>query len=110
VSLGGTESLPSLPASVTHSGVLTDIRQNIGILDCTVRLSIGIEHPSDLIADIAQALKRHSLQSFSPDVMSVRWDRRSAVSCKIARAARRSEPSLMHGGQTIDVRLLLMLQ
>ena len=43
VSLGGTESLASLPAS-------------IGILDSTIRLSIGIEHPSDLIADIAQAL------------------------------------------------------
>jgi methionine-gamma-lyase len=56
VSLGGTESLASLPASMTHSGVPGDIRQNIGILDSTIRLSIGIEHPSDLIADIAQAL------------------------------------------------------
>ena len=56
VSLGGTESLASLPASMTHSGVPADIRQKIGILDCTIRLSIGIEHPSDLIADIEQAL------------------------------------------------------
>jgi methionine-gamma-lyase len=56
VSLGGTESLASLPASMTHSGVPADIRQKIGVLDCTIRLSIGIEHPSDLIADIAQAL------------------------------------------------------
>src|SRR6478752_2618629 len=56
VSLAGTESLASLPASMTHSGVLSDIRQKIGILDSTIRLSIGIEHPSDLIADIAQAL------------------------------------------------------
>ncbi|HYS89235.1 MAG TPA: PLP-dependent transferase, partial [Bradyrhizobium sp.] len=56
VSLGGTESLASLPASMTHSGVAADIRQKIGILDSTIRLSIGIEHPSDLIADIAQAL------------------------------------------------------
>ena len=56
VSLGGTESLASLPASMTHSGVPADIRQKIGILDSTIRLSIGIEHPSDLIADIAQAL------------------------------------------------------
>ena len=55
VSLGGTESLASLPASMTHSGVPADIRQKIGILDSTIRLSIGIEHPSDLIADIAQA-------------------------------------------------------
>src|SRR3954454_14972452 len=56
VSLGGTESLASLPASMTHSGVPADIRQKIGILDSTIRLSIGIEHPSDLIADIEQAL------------------------------------------------------
>jgi methionine-gamma-lyase len=56
VSLGGTESLASLPASMTHSGVPTDIRHKIGILDSTIRLSIGIEHPSDLIADITQAL------------------------------------------------------
>ena len=56
VSLGGTESLASLPASMTHSGVPADIRQKIGVLDSTIRLSIGIENPSDLIADIAQAL------------------------------------------------------
>jgi methionine-gamma-lyase len=56
VSLGGTESLASLPATMTHSGVPVEIRQKIGVLDSTIRLSIGIEHPSDLIADIAQAL------------------------------------------------------
>jgi methionine-gamma-lyase len=56
VSLGGTESLARLPASMTHSGVPADIRQKIGVLDSTIRLSIGIEHPSDLIADVAQAL------------------------------------------------------
>jgi methionine-gamma-lyase len=56
VSLGGTESLASLPASMTHSGVPADIRERIGVLDSTIRLSIGIEHPSDLVADISQAL------------------------------------------------------
>src|SRR4029077_3088197 len=55
VSLGGTESLASLPASMTHSGVPAGIRQKIGVLASPIRLSIGIEHPSDLIADIAQA-------------------------------------------------------
>jgi methionine-gamma-lyase len=58
VSLGGTESLASLPATMTHSGVPADIRERIGVLDSTIRLSIGIEHPSDLVADIAQALSR----------------------------------------------------
>jgi methionine-gamma-lyase len=56
VSLGGTESLASLPATMTHSGVPADIRRKIGILDSTIRLSIGIENPSDLIADLSQAL------------------------------------------------------
>jgi len=56
VSLGGTESLASLPASMTHSGVPVDIRKKIGIRDSTIRLSIGIEHPADLIADVTQAL------------------------------------------------------
>lgn len=56
VSLGGTESLASHPASTTHSGVPQAVRQRIGISDATVRLSIGIEHPDDLIADIRQAL------------------------------------------------------
>ncbi len=56
VSLGGTESLASHPASTTHSGVPLDVRDRIGVLDSTVRLSIGIEHADDLLADISQAL------------------------------------------------------
>ena len=56
VSLGGTESLASLPASMTHSGVPADVRERMGILESTIRLSIGIEHPDDLVADLAQAL------------------------------------------------------
>ncbi len=56
VSLGGTESLASHPATTTHSGVPADLRRHIGVQDSTIRLSIGIEHSSDLIADLAQAL------------------------------------------------------
>jgi methionine-gamma-lyase len=56
VSLGGTESLASHPATMTHSGVPADLRQRIGVLESTIRLSIGIEHPDDLIADLEQAL------------------------------------------------------
>ena len=56
VSLGGTESLASHPAATTHSGVPVEVRDRIGILDSTIRLSIGVEHPDDLIADVAQAL------------------------------------------------------
>ncbi|MGB3539911.1 MAG: cystathionine gamma-synthase family protein [Mesorhizobium sp.] len=56
VSLGGTESLASHPAAMTHSGVPAEVRERIGVLDSTIRLSIGVEHPDDLIADLAQAL------------------------------------------------------
>ncbi|MDQ0467845.1 cystathionine gamma-synthase family protein [Labrys wisconsinensis] len=56
VSLGGTESLASHPAAMTHSGVPAAVRARIGILDTTIRLSIGIEHPDDLVADLTQAL------------------------------------------------------
>jgi len=58
VSLGGTESLASHPATMTHSGVLAEVRQRIGVLDSTIRVSIGIEHPDDLVADLAQALEK----------------------------------------------------
>ena len=56
VSLGGTESLASHPATTTHSGVAKETREAFAIYDTTVRVSIGIEHPDDLIADLQQAL------------------------------------------------------
>ena len=56
VSLGGTESLACHPGPTTHSGVPADVRARIGVSDATIRLSIGIEHADDLIADLAQAL------------------------------------------------------
>jgi methionine-gamma-lyase len=58
VSLGGTESLASHPASTTHSGVPIEIRQRIGISDATIRLSIGIENADDLLEDIRLALEQ----------------------------------------------------
>jgi methionine-gamma-lyase len=57
VSLGGTESLISHPASTTHSGIPPETRARIGIGEGLVRLSVGIEEPADLIADLDQALK-----------------------------------------------------
>ena len=56
VSLGGTESLICHPGSTTHSGVPKEIRERLGVTDATVRASIGIEHPDDLMADLGQAL------------------------------------------------------
>ena len=56
VSLGGTESLASHPASTTHSGVPLAVRNRFGITSATVRLSIGIENKDDLIEDVRLAL------------------------------------------------------
>ncbi len=55
VSLGGTESLACHPATTVHSGVPKEVRERIGITDATIRLSVGIEHPEDLIADLTNA-------------------------------------------------------
>lgn len=56
VSLGSTESLAQHPASMSHSGVLSVDRENYGITDKMIRLSVGIENNKDLVADINQAL------------------------------------------------------
>lgn len=56
VSLGGTETLASHPAAMTHSDVPPAERERLGITESLVRLSIGVENPDDLIADIEQAL------------------------------------------------------
>jgi methionine-gamma-lyase len=56
VSLGGTESLISHPASTTHSGLSKATRDRIGIDDALIRISVGIEDPGDLIADLERAL------------------------------------------------------
>jgi len=56
VSLGGTESLASHPAAMTHSGVPAEVRSRLGISESMIRVSIGIEDPDDLIEDMRQAL------------------------------------------------------
>lgn len=56
VSLGGTESLASHPAAMTHSDIEPERRAALGIADNMIRVSIGIENPDDLVADFRQAL------------------------------------------------------
>ncbi|MCB0639463.1 MAG: cystathionine gamma-synthase family protein [Lewinella sp.] len=56
VSLGSTESLIQHPATMTHAGVPAAEKLEIGITDNLVRLSVGVEHPDDLIWDLGQAL------------------------------------------------------
>jgi methionine-gamma-lyase len=56
VSLGGTETLASHPAAMTHSGMPAEELAKYSITPGLIRISIGIEDPDDLIADLAQAL------------------------------------------------------
>lgn len=55
-SLGGVESLIEHPAIMTHASVPPETRAKLGISDTLVRISVGIEHPDDLIADLERAL------------------------------------------------------
>jgi cystathionine gamma-synthase len=57
-SLGGVESLIAHPATMTHAAMSVDARAAAGIGDGLLRLSVGIEHADDLVADIAAALQR----------------------------------------------------
>ena len=57
VSLGGTETLASHPASMTHLSVPDERKAALGIGENLIRISIGIEEPDDLIADFEQALE-----------------------------------------------------
>ncbi|GIW03176.1 cystathionine gamma-synthase family protein [Roseiflexus sp.] len=57
VSLGGTESLAEHPATMTHADVDPEERIELGITPAMIRLSIGVEHPEDVIADLTQALE-----------------------------------------------------
>jgi methionine-gamma-lyase len=56
VSLGGTESLAEHPATMTHADVPAEEQSRMGITPALIRLSIGVEHYEDLIADLDQAL------------------------------------------------------
>jgi cystathionine gamma-synthase len=59
-SLGGVESLVAHPATMTHAAMAPDVRAAAGIGDGLLRLSVGIEHADDLVADLRNALERAS--------------------------------------------------
>ena len=56
-SLGGAESLVTQPCTTTHHGLTPEERARRGISDAMLRLSVGLEDPEDLIADLEQALR-----------------------------------------------------
>ena len=55
-SLGGVESLIEYPATMSHASMSAEARAEAGITDSTIRVSVGIENPDDLVADMQQAL------------------------------------------------------
>lgn len=56
-SLGGVETLITRPATTSHSGMSPEDRQNLGISDSLIRLSVGIEATDDIVEDFDQALR-----------------------------------------------------
>ena len=54
--LGDSRSIVTHPASTTHSKLSEEERSKVGITDGMVRVSVGLEHIEDIIADVAQAL------------------------------------------------------
>ena len=58
VSIGGCDSLVCHPASTTHSGVPAELREAAGVSEGLIRISIGLEHIDDLIADLRNAFRQ----------------------------------------------------
>ena len=61
-SLGGVESLVAHPATMTHASMTPEAREAAGISETLIRISVGVEDPEDLVADLSQALA-HAAQS-----------------------------------------------
>ncbi|MFQ5730497.1 MAG: trans-sulfuration enzyme family protein [Planctomycetaceae bacterium] len=57
-SLGGVESLIAYPDTMSHASISEAARRDAGIKETTIRVSTGIEHPDDLVADLRAALER----------------------------------------------------
>lgn len=61
--IGDSKSLMTHPASTTHQGLTAEAREELGITEGMLRLSVGLEHPQDLIEDLQQALAKIGLKS-----------------------------------------------
>lgn len=59
-SLGGVESLMTFPARQTHADIPEEIRNRVGVTNCLLRLSVGIEHAEDLIQDLKEAFDAYN--------------------------------------------------
>ena len=78
-SLGGVESLVAHPATMTHAAMSPEARAAAGIGDGLLRLSVGIEHADDLLADIAPHWRSKPRAIAGRCAMSTRRDGRDVM-------------------------------
>lgn len=70
-SLGGVESLVAHPATMTHASMAAEAREAAGISESLIRISVGVEDPEDLVADLSQALAQAAQSTFAP--VGITW-------------------------------------
>ena len=66
VSLGSVDTLIQHPASLTHQVVADDVKDDLGITDGLLRVSVGLENPDDLWSDLEQALRSAEENTLPP--------------------------------------------
>jgi cystathionine gamma-synthase/cystathionine gamma-lyase/cystathionine beta-lyase len=68
-SLGGVETLITIPARTSHAGMTPEDRDRVGVTDDLLRISCGIENPDDLVADFTRALESVAETAREPAAM-----------------------------------------
>ena len=71
-SLGGVDSLVTIPVLTSHYMIDPELREKMGVTEQMIRLSVGLEHVEDLIADLEKGLSQLSVVSHQPSVFSHR--------------------------------------
>jgi cystathionine beta-lyase/cystathionine gamma-synthase len=69
-SLGGVDSLVTIPVLTSHYMIDPELREKMGVTEQMIRLSVGLEHVEDLIADLEKGLSQMSVVSHQPSVFS----------------------------------------
>jgi len=69
-SLGGVDSLVTIPVLTSHAMIAPELRKKMGVTEQMIRLSVGLEHVEDLIADLEKGLSQLSVVSHQPSVFS----------------------------------------
>ena len=86
-SLGGVESLVAHPATMTHASMTPEAREAAGISETLIRISVGVEDPEDLVADLSQALAHAAQSTFAP--VGPTWQSYSLPTEGLAKASSR---------------------